>query len=65
MSATVFAQVAGRYEACFVKPGTWVEAGDLIVKLENHDEVRRLEQITGAADEQRSQGSRVETTTVG
>ncbi len=55
MSATVFAQVAGRYEACFVKPGTWVEAGDLIVKLENHDEVRRLEQITGALDEQRSQ----------
>ena len=37
----------------FVKPGTWVEA-DLIVKLENHDEVRRLEQITGALDEQRS-----------
>ena len=51
MSATVFAQVAGRYEACFV-PGTW-EAGDLI-EIGNHDEVRRLEQITGALDEQRS-----------
>ena len=33
MSATVFAQVAGRYDASFVKPGSWVEAGDVIGQL--------------------------------
>ena len=55
MSATVFAQIAGRYDECFVKPGTWVEAGDLIMQLENHDERRRYEQIEGALGEQRSQ----------
>ncbi len=55
MSATVFAQVAGRYDVCFVKPGSWVEAGDVIVQLENYDERRLLVQLEGALAEQESQ----------
>ena len=55
LSATVFAQVAGRYDQCFVKPGTWVDQGDVIMKLENYDERRRLEQLRGALAEQLSQ----------
>tara|TARA_B100000676_G_scaffold55170_1_gene54261 strand:- start:2608 stop:4893 length:2286 start_codon:yes stop_codon:yes gene_type:complete len=55
MSATVFAQVAGHYDTCYVKPGSWVESGDVIMQLENYDERRRLVQLKGALAEQQSQ----------
>ena len=54
VSATVYAQVSGEL-SYRVKPGNWVEQGDVIAHLENDDEHIRLIELEGQLAEARQQ----------